>query len=89
MSDYLSCLETITYTPHPLNPKNVTLFSQTAEITSAGALGWKTAERKLEEHSVKRFKENAGRGREGEVFKFIYKHSINILYRFWVHFEKT
>ncbi|TIB61953.1 hypothetical protein E3P78_02591 [Wallemia ichthyophaga] len=64
LSDYLKCDETITYTPHPSNPALATLFSQTAQFTSAGTLGWKMAEKKLEEHSVRRFSENAGRGRE-------------------------
>ncbi|TIB87349.1 MSF1-domain-containing protein [Wallemia mellicola] len=69
LSDYLTCHETITYTPHPANPTLSTLFSQTANITSAGALGWRMAEKKLEEHSVRRFSENAGRGREASIIK--------------------
>ncbi|EOR04212.1 hypothetical protein J056_002290 [Wallemia ichthyophaga EXF-994] len=72
LSDYLKCDETITYTPHPSNPALATLFSQTAQFTSAGTLGWKMAEKKLEEHSVRRFSENAGRGREG--FEFILRN---------------
>ncbi|CED82042.1 Predicted member of the intramitochondrial sorting protein family [Phaffia rhodozyma] len=64
LSQYLTVLESITYSPSHSSPKSSTLFSQTAEISARGSL-WKSVADKLETVSLERFVANAALGKEG------------------------
>jgi len=64
MSQYLTCLERISYTPSPTAPLEKTLFSQTAEIQTRMPL-LKSLANKLEQWSCERFGDNARLGRIG------------------------
>jgi hypothetical protein len=64
MSQYVTCLERIQYTPEPSRPAEKTLFTQTAEIQTRMAI-WKSVGNKLEAWSCERFGDNARLGRIG------------------------
>ena len=62
LSDYMLVKEYITYTPRG----EKTVFSQTADISCTGFTGILSgAARKVEEWSYARFRDNAGKGRNG------------------------
>lgn len=63
LSQYITVLETISYTPSKSDPANKTDFRQTAEIQSR--MSWKTVGDRLEAFSVDRFSKNAASGRLG------------------------
>jgi len=63
LSQYVTCLERIRYTPHPGLPHK-TLFTQTAEIQTRVRL-WKNMSDKLETWMTERFGQNAALGRLG------------------------
>lgn len=64
LSEYMTVIERIQYTPSTAFPKTRTQFRQTAEIQARGAL-WKSIGDKLEVLSIERFKQNAMKGKEG------------------------
>lgn len=64
MSQYVTCLERIQYTPEPSRPAEKTLFTQTAEIQTRMAI-WQSVANKLEAWSCERFGDNARLGRIG------------------------
>ena len=67
LSQYLLVKEYITYTPRTNpNPNDTTVFHQTADISCTGLSGiLSSAARKVEEWSYTRFRDNAGKGRNG------------------------
>jgi len=71
MSQYLTCLERIQYTPSPHSPLEKTLFTQTAEIQTRMPL-LKSLANKLEQWSCERFGDNARLGRMG--FEFVLRN---------------
>lgn len=64
MSQYVTCLERIQYTPDPSRPAEQTLFRQTAEIQTRMPI-LKSLANKLEVWSCERFGDNARLGRMG------------------------
>lgn len=64
MSQYVTCLERIQYSPEPSRPMERTLFRQTAEIQTRMPI-WKSLANKVEEWSCERFGDNARLGRMG------------------------
>jgi PRELI-like family len=67
LSQYVTCLERIHYTPHPTLPEK-TIFSQTAEIQTRVRY-WRSMSDKLETWMTERFGQNAALGRLG--FEFV------------------
>ncbi|SPO22151.1 related to protein involved in intramitochondrial protein sorting [Ustilago trichophora] len=66
LSQYLLVKEYITYTPRINTQGEVTVFNQTADISCTGLQGiLSSAARKVEEWSYTRFRDNAGKGRNG------------------------
>lgn len=63
-TEYLTVLESISYTPHHSSPTTQTLFSQSAEISARG-FTWKTFADKLELFSLEQFISNAANGKVG------------------------
>lgn len=63
-TEYLTVLESISYTPHHSSPHTQTLFSQSAEISARG-FTWKTFAYKLEQFSLEQFISNAANGKVG------------------------
>ncbi|CAI4055619.1 hypothetical protein N7582_000386 [Saccharomyces uvarum] len=59
----LKCYETVTYAPHPKNPSNMTLFKQDAKFISG--IPTQIFSRKVENWGVKRFSDNAMKGKVG------------------------
>jgi len=64
LSQYVTCLERIHYTPHPSAPDTQTLFTQTAEVQTRMPL-WRNLSDKLESWMTERFGQNAQLGRMG------------------------
>lgn len=64
LPEYLTVLESITYSPSHSSPTRQTTFTQSAEIVTRGAL-WKSFADKLEAFSLEQFIGNAARGRIG------------------------
>ena len=64
LSQYITVLEKITYSPLPSNPLEKTMFKQTAEIQARMGT-WKAISDRLESWSVDRFQSNAALGRQG------------------------
>jgi len=63
LSQYITVLETLSYTPASSEPSSKTLFHQTAEIQSR--MSWKSLGDRLEAWCVDRFTSNAALGRLG------------------------
>lgn len=63
-AEYLTVLESISYTPHHSSPNSQTLFSQSAEISARG-FTWKSFADKLEQFSLDQFISNAANGKIG------------------------
>jgi len=63
LSQYVTCLERIHYTPHPTS-SDKTQFSQTAEIQTRMRL-WRNMSDNLESWMTERFGQNAALGRLG------------------------
>ncbi|CCE62390.1 hypothetical protein TPHA_0C02370 [Tetrapisispora phaffii CBS 4417] len=76
-SNLLKVYETVTYTPHPEDPVNRTLFSQEAQITAYGAITRLC--NKMEDWSVQRFRDNANKGKIG---------FDNVLKKFEAHWQQ-
>jgi len=64
MSQVATCYERILYRPSPLNPREHTAFSQTAEIQARLHL-WRTVSDSLEKWLAERFEQNAQKGKLG------------------------
>ncbi|KAL5495551.1 UPS2 [Sanghuangporus weigelae] len=64
LSQFATCYERIQYTPSASEPRNQTVFSQTAEIQARMAL-WRNASDRLEKWLAERFEQNAQKGKLG------------------------
>lgn len=63
-AEYLTVLESITYTPSHSSPLTQTTFAQAAEIVARGSM-WKSFADKLEVFSLEQFIANAAKGKVG------------------------
>lgn len=64
LSQYVTVLEQISYTPSPSLPFSKTKFAQSVEIQARVSI-WKTLGSQLEKWSAQRFGDNAEKGRMG------------------------
>lgn len=65
LSQYVSVLESISYTPSPSSPHSKTKFDQSVAIQARMGSVWKSVGSQLEKWSAQRFGDNAAAGRLG------------------------